>query len=272
MFASIVRMSVKENLGVISSKVVSAFSAADPLIRASRQPRLVAVSKTKPVEMIIEAYETGHRDFGENYIQELDEKSHSPDILSKCPDIRWHFIGSCQSNKVNKLMSCPRLTLIETVTSTKLANKINSQVKDGNKIGIFVQVNTSGEGNKNGIEPANVTETVKHILENCPKLKFCGLMTIGDLGNSMAASAEGGNPDFETLRAARKSVSDALKIAEEDIELSMGMSKDFEEAIKMGSTNVRVGSSIFGSRSYPNKEPVTEKEVEKVAEKLSEAV
>ena len=140
MFASIVRMSVAENLGVISSKVVSAFSAADPLIRASRQPRLVAVSKTKPVEMIIEAYETGHRDFGENYIQELDEKSHSPDILSKCPDIRWHFIGSCQSNKVNKLMSCPRLTLIETVTSTKLANKINSQVKDGNKIGIFVQV------------------------------------------------------------------------------------------------------------------------------------
>ena len=140
MFASIVRMSVKENLGVISSKVVSAFSAADPLIRASRQPRLVAVSKTKPVEMIIEAYETGHRDFGENYIQELDEKSHSQEILSKCPDIRWHFIGNCQTNKVNKLMGCPRLRLIETVTSTKLANKINSQVKDGNKMGIFVQV------------------------------------------------------------------------------------------------------------------------------------
>ena len=85
-------------------------------------------------------------------------------------------------------------------------------------------------------------------------------------------SIQGGNPDFETLRAARNSVSDATKIAEEDIELSMGMSKDFEEAIKMGSTNVRVGSSIFGSRSYPNKEPVTDKEVEKVAEKLSEAV
>ena len=132
---------------------------------------------------------------------------------------RWHFIGTCQTNKVNKLMTSANLTLIETVTSTKLANKINSQVKQGT-LGVFVQVkiskykllsasydlycnfycniqvNTSGEENKNGIEPANVVEAVKHIVTSCSNLKFCGLMTIGDLGNSIAASAEVLSPGF----------------------------------------------------------------------------
>merc|ERR1711879_383496 len=114
-------------------------------------------------------------------------------------DIRWHFIGTCQTNKVNKLMTSANLTLIETVTSTKLANKINSQVKQGT-LGVFVQVNTSGEENKNGIEPANVVEAVKHIVTSCSHLKFCGLMTIGDLGNSIAASAEVLSPGFSSWR------------------------------------------------------------------------
>jgi len=272
MFLSAVRMSVSENLAAISSAVNAAYSSAEPGLRAVNPPRLVAVSKTKPIEMIIEAYDAGHRDFGENYVQELDEKSHSQEILSKCPDIRWHFIGNCQTNKVNKLMSCPRLTLIETITSNKLASKINSQIRDGNSVGVFVQVNTSGEENKNGIEPTNVTETVKHILDNCKKLKFSGLMTIGDLGNSAAASAQGSNPDFETLKKVRQTVAEATNINETDIELSMGMSKDFEEAIKIGSTNVRVGSSIFGARNYPNKDSSDkskETNVENVTEKLA---
>ena len=88
MFLSAVRMSVSENLSAISSAVNAAYSSAEPSLRAVNPPRLVAVSKTKPIEMIIEAYDAGHRDFGENYVQELDEKSHSQEILSKCPDIR----------------------------------------------------------------------------------------------------------------------------------------------------------------------------------------
>ena len=88
MFVSAVRMSVAENLALITGKVNLAYSGAEPGLRAAASPRLVAVSKTKPVEMILEAYEAGHRDFGENYIQELVDKSHDKHIVEKCPDIR----------------------------------------------------------------------------------------------------------------------------------------------------------------------------------------
>jgi len=253
-------MSVTENLAVISSRVAAAWAANKGAAAASNLPRLVAVSKTKPKEMIIEAYNAGHRHFGENYIQELVEKSGDEEMLQKCPEIKWHFIGNCQTNKAAKLMKCPNLSIIETVTSTKLATKIDSQVEKNSKVGVFVQVNTSGEANKNGIEPSDVVETVKFILEKCPRLKFCGLMTIGNLGNSLSANIVGENPDFSTLSKVRKEVSDATNISEEDMELSMGMSNDFEEAIKMGSTNVRVGSSIFGARNYPAAAAVKEGE------------
>merc|ERR1719187_226337 len=244
---ALVTMSVTENLALISSRVAAAFAAKN----AGQPPRLVAVSKTKPKEMIIEAYNAGHRHFGENYIQELVDKSGDEEMLEKCPEIKWHFIGNCQTNKAGKLMKCPNLSIIETVTSTKLASKLNSQVGKNSQIGVFVQVNTSGEANKNGLEPSEVVETVKFILEKCPNLKFSGLMTIGNLGNSLSASNTGENPDFSTLSQIRKEVSEATNISEDEMELSMGMSNDFEEAIKMGSTNVRVGSSIFGARNYP---------------------
>lgn len=257
MIISLVRMSVAENLSSISTRVTSAFAARAVTLSPATQTRLVAVSKTKPKEMIIEAYNAGHRDFGENYIQELVEKSADQEMLAKCPEIRWHFIGNCQANKAKALMNCPNLSIIETVTSSKLATKINNQSKQNSNVGVFVQVNTSGEANKNGLEPSEVLETVKFILEKCPNLKFRGLMTIGNLGNSLAASKEGANPDFETLADVRRKVSEATNINETEIELSMGMSNDFEEAIKMGSTNVRVGSSIFGARNYPAKEPET---------------
>merc|ERR1719219_325334 len=224
--------------------------------------------------MLIEAYQAGQRDFGENYVQELVEKSHDQEMLSTCPEIRWHFIGNCQTNKVKALLSCPNLTVIETVTSSKLATKINNQLATTERtVGVFVQVNTSGEQNKNGLEPASVLETVQHIRQKCPKLKFSGLMTIGNLGNSLSAGKDGGNPDFESLREVRKKVSQELNVPESEIELSMGMSNDFEEAIKCGSTNVRVGSSIFGARDYTFKETpatnaATNEEINKTSEKL----
>jgi len=259
MFISPIRMSVSDNLAGISARVSAAFSASSSsAVRiSSKPPRLVAVSKTKPKELIIEAYNVGHRHFGENYIQELVEKSGDKELLEKCPEIKWHFIGNCQTNKAKALMSCPNLSLIETVTSTKLATKLNNLAQGKKTVGVFVQVNTSGEANKNGIEPGEVVDTVKFVIEKCPKLNFLGLMTIGNLGNSLAASNEGSNPDFETLVQVRRQVSDATDISEADIELSMGMSNDFEEAIKMGSTNVRVGSSIFGARQYATKESET---------------
>ena len=250
-----VKMSVKENLAGILSRVSAAYGGSEKSVRAVNLPRLVAVSKTKPKEMLIEAYEAGQRDFGENYVQELVEKSQDPEILSKCPEIRWHFIGNCQTNKVKTLLSSPNLTVIETVTSSKLATKINNQLSSTERtVGVFVQVNTSGEQNKNGLEPASVLETVQHIRQKCPKLKFSGLMTIGNLGNSLSAAKDGGNPDFQTLREVRRELCQQLNVPESEIELSMGMSNDFEEAIKCGSSNVRVGSSIFGARDYSSKE------------------
>merc|ERR550532_260678 len=198
--------------------------------------------------MLVEAYQAGQRDFGENYVQELVEKSQDQEMLTKCPEIRWHFIGNCQTNKVKTLLSCPNLAVIETVTSSKLATKINNQLSGTERsVGVFVQVNTSGEQNKNGLEPDSVLDTVQHIREKCPKLRFSGLMTIGNLGNSLSAVQDGGNPDFQSLRDVRREVSQQLNVPESEIELSMGMSNDFEEAIKGG-------SSIFGARDYSSKE------------------
>ena len=138
MYLSLVRMSVTENLSLISSRVTTAFAAKSA--PAGQAPRLVAVSKTKPKEMIIEAYEAGHRHFGENYVQELVEKSGDAEMLEKCPEIKWHFIGNCQANKAKAVMKCPNLSMIETVTSTKLATKLNNQADQNSKVGVFVQV------------------------------------------------------------------------------------------------------------------------------------
>jgi len=251
---------IEENLASINRRIEAAYDGAKPDQRYSRMPRLVAVSKTKPKEMIIEAYESGHRHFGENYIQELVEKSHDAELIEKCPDIQWHFIGNCQSNKAKDLMSCPSLSVIETVTSAKLATKLNNQTnKRTSPVSAFVQVNTSGEENKNGLPPGEeVIKTVKHLLENCPNLAFSGLMTIGDLGSSQKSSDKELNPDFLKLQEQRKLVSQALGLDESNIELSMGMSQDFEVAVRMGSSNVRVGSSIFGARNYPASKAASE--------------
>jgi len=257
--------SISENLKNILSKVSSAYETAPSDRRAKEAPRLVAVSKTKPIEMIIEAYEQGHRHFGENYIQEIKEKSVHPEILSKCPEIQWHFIGNCQSNKANALMKCPNLSVVETVTSKKLAGQLNKQASE-RPVSVMVQINTSGEENKNGLDPEEGVNCAKFIHEECSNLKLTGLMTIGNLGNSIKANTEGDNPDFTALRRVRKAVADALQLAENDLELSMGMSNDFEEAIRMGSTNVRVGSSIFGARNYAK--PVEQSGEQKLSDKL----
>ena len=107
------------------------------------------MSKTKPIESIVEAYNCGQRHFGENYVQELVEKAFDEKITSKCPEIEWHFIGHLQRNKVNKLLSIPNLFAVETVDSEKLADALNnyfSKTEDENKkINIFIQINTSGE-------------------------------------------------------------------------------------------------------------------------------
>lgn len=114
------------------------------------EPRLVAVSKLQSAESILSAYEAGQRHFGENYVNELVEKALNPQILEKCKEIQWHFIGNLQRNKVNKILNVPNLYIIETVSNDKLADVLNNswprfRKSDDSKLNVMVQVNTSQE-------------------------------------------------------------------------------------------------------------------------------
>nr|XP_060643009.1 pyridoxal phosphate homeostasis protein [Anolis sagrei ordinatus] len=262
-------MAAGEGLGAALRTVreqVQQAAARRPQSLPAIQPRLVAVSKTKPAEMVIEAYNHGQRSFGENYVQELLEKASDSRILSSCPDIKWHFIGHLQKNNVNKLIGVPNLFMLETVDSLKLADRVNaSWQKKGclEKLKIMVQINTSGEDSKHGLPPGETVTTVAHILQKCPGLEFVGLMTIGSFGHDLSM---GPNPDFQMLISLRQEMCDKLNIPIEKVELSMGMSTDFQHAIEVGSTNVRIGSTIFGERDYSNK-PSSDKAPREIKDK-----
>lgn len=212
--------------------------------KCNRDPstiRLVAVSKTKPVEDIRLLYDFGHRHFGENYFQEIVDKA------AQLPsDISWHFIGHLQSQKASKLIrEVPNLSVLETVDSLKLALKLHNACVSANRstLNIFLQVHTSDEETKSGVSPDELGSLVAAITTECPKLHIKGLMTIG---------APNDYTCFEKLVACRKHAAEILSVPEDSLELSMGMSGDFPEAIERGATSVRVGSTIFGARIYPN--------------------
>lgn len=206
------------------------------------------MSKFKTEEDIIEAYQAGQRHFGENYVKELNQKAKSTKLLHECAEIKWHFIGNLQSSKCKQIASLPNLFMVETIDSAEIACKLNKAwgKRNSSPLNIMIQVNTSNEPQKNGVEPELVTETYEQILNNCENLKISGLMTIGSLADSL--NTEKTNKDFQTLIECREKIAEQLKIQPIKIELSMGMSNDFEKAIMMGSTNVRVGSLIFGER------------------------
>ncbi|KAL6553202.1 hypothetical protein OROGR_007044 [Orobanche gracilis] len=198
--------------------------AAQRSVRASDRIRVVAASKTKQVPLLRQVYDAGHRCFGENYVQELVEKAPQTGV--------------------------PNLSMVETVDDEKIANHLDRAIGNiGRKpLKVMIQVNTSGEESKYGVEPAECVELAKHVSMNCPNLEFCGLMTIGMPDYTSTPE------NFKTLANCRSEVCKALEISEEQCELSMGMSGDFELAIEMGSTNVRIGSTIFGAREYPKKQ------------------
>jgi len=214
--------------------------------------RLVAVSKTKPISLLQSAYDAGQRHFGENYAQELLGKA---ETLPK--DIRWHFIGPLQSNKAAPLVKAIGLDQlsVETVHTMKLAQKLNNaagalltsgdttKCSTRSQLGIYIQVNTSQEESKSGVSVSDVSSLALEITKTCPHLEILGLMTIGAPNDSSC---------FDTLVQCRTDVIGALssmdtvdddddtKKKEWTLELSMGMSGDYQEAIRKGSTNVTV--------------------------------
>ena len=243
------RDSISAALEIVIVKLQAAHSAS-PWHSRQLQPRLVAVSKTKPPEMVQWAFESGQRHFGENYVQELVEKAQNPTLASL--DIHWHFIGHLQRNKCNSLTSTPGLWMVETVDSDRLATALDNSWKkkqSKRKLNIYIQVDTSGEESKSGCRPEDVPGLVQHVLDNCTSLEFCGLMTIGRVSHDYSL---GPNPDFEVLVRTREELCSRLGMKPERVELSMGMSADYEQAVAAGSSNVRVGSVIFGARTPKN--------------------
>lgn len=212
---------------------------------SSKPVRLVAVSKLKPSSDIMALYNHGVRHFGENYVQELIGKSQE---LPK--DIKWHFIGGLQTGKCKDLSKgVENLYAVEAIDSLKKCKKLESCRKnaEGNSINIYLQINTSGEDQKSGYSLEvldELYETVEFLLDpkQCTLLNIQGLMTIGSFSESIS---EEGNADFKRLLTLKQKLDDKYRL---DLELSMGMSNDFKEAIKQGSSSVRVGSSIFGAR------------------------
>jgi len=237
-YSSIRQMSVTSNLAEVKDSITHACQEAG---RSPDDVLLVAVSKTKPLDLLQQAYDAGQRVFGENYAQELLEKA------SQMPkDTIWHFIGGLQSNKANKLVQgvVPYGTLVvETVNSLKVAKKLDAAMEEHapKVLEIFVQINTSGEESKSGVSPEQAVEICRQIQSDCPRLTLRGLMTIG---------APGDTGCLDQLVECRDQVMEDLGLS--SLGLSMGMSGDYPEAIAKGSTNVRVGSTIFGARDYSN--------------------
>lgn len=236
---------VAENLAAVRARVERAAGAVGADVR------LVAVSKTKPNEMLMEAYDAGQRYFGENYVQELCGKA--PELPS---DVRWHFIGPLQSNKAATLVKAvglPGLACVETVATSKLARKLDKAVSElppnddddqRRRLDVYLQVNTSGEESKSGVSPGDeLIALAEQVTAECPHLRIRGLMTIGSPGDASC---------FDVLVECRRALAERAEY--DDLELSMGMSGDFEEAIRNGATSVRVGSTIFGARDYSNKQ------------------
>jgi pyridoxal phosphate enzyme (YggS family) len=205
----------------------------------SKGVTLVAVSKTKPVEDILELYNLGHRDFGENYVQELAEKA---EALPK--DIRWHFIGHLQSNKVKYI--APFVHLIHGVDSLKLLQEINKQAAKNNRIiSCLLQVYIAREETKFGLDEKELEELWRSTLINqLTNIQITGFMGMASFSDDKKLIRN----EFKSLKDIfeKYSLPQALNLKPQT--LSMGMSIDYKIAIEEGSTMVRIGSLLFGKR------------------------
>lgn len=217
--------SLKSRFEIIQNRIRSA------AIDAGRDPAsvtLIAVTKTVPIDLIREAYDLGHRDFGESRLKEAQQK------IEELPkDIRWHFIGKLQSNKAKKVAQL--FKVIHTLENEGQLLEIQKANLD-EPIDCFIEINVASEAQKSGITPEQLRGFLKSVLQyKC--VRFRGLMSIGPA-----------NPNSELMRPYFKNVAE-WNCQVNGEQLSLGMSNDFEVAIHEGSTHVRVGSALFGERN-----------------------
>ncbi len=214
----------------------------DVLAKIPDGVRLVAVSKFHPVQELAEAYEAGQRLFGENRAQELVAKA--PELPK---DIRWHFIGHLQKNKVRAIM--PHVSVIESVDSVALLKLIEKEAaRIDRTIDVLLQLHVAQEETKSGFSIEELLEAADQgLLTGYPHVRVCGLMAMASLTDNMDQVAQ----EFDTVRRAYLTLKDGCFDESEDFnELSIGMSDDWQVAVKYGATLVRIGTAIFGPRKY----------------------
>lgn len=227
---------LKDNLAIVEKNICESCKKAG---RKREDVTLIAVSKTKPIDMIKEIYDENIREFGENKVQEMCDKI---EVMEK--DINWHMIGHLQTNKVKYIVD--KVHLIHSVDSFKLAQEIQKQaIKKDVIVNILIEVNIAQEESKFGIKKEETIELVRKISE-LDHVRIKGLMTIAPFVE-----------DPEENRAYFKGIKDlSVDISAENIDnvsmkvLSMGMTGDYTVAIEEGATHVRVGTGIFGERNY----------------------
>lgn len=204
--------------------------------RAGRDPSsitLLAVSKTKPKEDVLAAYEAGQRVFAENYAQELVDKG---EALAHLPDLEWHFVGQLQTNKAKYVTRFAKM--VHAVDSEKLARELSKRA--AHPLDVLVEVNVGGEASKGGVASNDVASLLATI-ETLPNLRLRGLMSIPPHTDD----PEGSRVFHRTLRTLRDNLGGPARLPV----LSMGMTDDLEVAIEEGATIVRVGTAIFGARA-----------------------
>lgn len=229
-------MGIKENIDRVKQNIEAACVACG---RETGEVKLIAVSKTKPVPMLEEAYASGCRDFGENKVQELVDK------YERMPkDIRWHMIGHLQRNKVKYIVD--KVFLIHSVDSLRLAQEIEKEAaKRGVSVNVLVEVNVAGEESKFGATAQEAVSLVEQIAQ-LPHVRVKGLMTI-------APYVEDSEENRRYFAKLKQIYVDIIHKNIDNVfmeELSMGMTGDYEVAITEGATYIRVGTGIFGEREY----------------------
>ena len=230
--------SIQQNIEHITAQIASAQQKCG---RAPNSVQLLAVSKTKPVEAILEAAQFGQRSFGENYVQEGVDKvaffrQHHPQL-----DLEWHFIGPIQSNKTR--LVAEHFDWVHTIDRAKTAQRLNDQrPAEMAPLQVLIQVNTSGEASKSGASTEEIFELAE-LISSLPNLTLRGLMSI-----------PANTPDYASQLTAFRQLAqlkDELSAEYPQLDtLSMGMSGDMDAAIEAGTTMVRIGTAIFGARDY----------------------
>ncbi len=234
---------IVQRLEQVRERLAAALKSAG---RAPGSARLIAVSKFQPASAIRTAYAVGQRDFGENYVQELQEKAAE---LADLTELRWHMIGHLQRNKARSV--APLVALIHTVHSAELARELDKRAAgvllDGARafvtgeprLSVLVEVNVGGEAQKSGCAPDALGDVLQ-ALHDAPHLRVAGLMCVPP----HTAAPSGSRPFFDELTRLRDVHGGAQRLPE----LSMGMTADLEYAVAAGATIVRVGTAIFGQR------------------------